>query len=547
MKLMYWGLALGPTLLQMGAAALDSSENSATKPSGHIVVLKRELTNDHIDRHIDWVNQMHKGNLDGRDDADQSQGIKHTYRSDAIGFHGYSGRFSDEVLQQIKQHEHVDFVEEDRIITLEPGKRDQGQGENPPVDAGNRNKKNGVGILRQGQGYNSFLEKGRIFDAVVWRDNAKRDQEDGSAANETFQAEKMFEFTPPTTGPGDFANIDMKKYFTVPETSEIEERVASEIKELKEEMKKQAEEKVKMIETNEIQTRAENARCPGTLRKEYKLTEDYNSYLKTLGISGGATISGWGQSASISGNYLNQAKFSQNSLTYVAFLDVERQIPTPGGFRFNTEIYKKEKFAKVFGDRWIQGFKTGGRMIARITFTSKDGTETTDLKAHAEASLSFWGVKADLSVDAKKQLEEVNKHINVEASLFYQGELGIFMDKDEGAPKDISAGSVEAVLGQVKSWADKFEKHACNQDYAYGPLLNEYTVLPAFNQLDDSPQIPDYTIAHIWALEILRLMVKIEEQKKVLSSGAVLDDAQKIEMTAAAIDMMEKCKKWVYS
>ncbi|EFY87058.1 serine protease 2 [Metarhizium acridum CQMa 102] len=442
MKLMYWGLALGPTMLQMGAAALDSSENSATKPSGHIVVFKRELTNDHIDRHIDWVNQMHKGNLDGRDDTDQSQGIKHTYRSDAIGFHGYSGRFSDEVLQQIKQHEHVDFVEEDRIITLEPGKRDQGQGENPPVDAGNRNKKNGVGILRQGQGYNSFLEKGRIFDAIVWRDNAKRDQEDGSAANETFQAEKtMFEFTPPSTGPGDFANIDMKEYFTVPETSEIEERVAAEIKELKEEMKKQAEGKAKMIETNEIQTRAENARCPGILRKEYKLTEDYN----------------------------------------------------------------------------------------------------------AEASLSFWGVKADLSVDAKKQLEEVNKHINVEVSLFYQGELGIFMERDEGAPKDISAGSVEAVLGQVKSWADKFEKHACNQDYAYGPLLNEYTVLPAFNQLDDSPQIPDYTIAHIWALEILRLMVKIEEQKKVLSSGAVLDDAQKIEMTAAAIDMMEKCKKWVYS
>lgn len=33
-----------------------------------------------------------------------------------------------------------------------------------------------------------------------------------------------------------------------------------------------------------------------------------SSYLKALDVSGAATVSGWGQSASVSGSYLNQAE-----------------------------------------------------------------------------------------------------------------------------------------------------------------------------------------------------------------------------------------------
>lgn len=82
--------------------------------------------------------------------------------------------------------------------------------------------------------------------------------------------------------------------------------------------------------------------------------------------------------------------------------------------------------------------------------------------------MSFWGVKGDLSIDVKKGMEEVNKHTNVDVSLIYEGELGIFMGDKEGSPKSISFGSAEAVLSQVKSWADKFESYACKHDYAYG-------------------------------------------------------------------------------
>lgn len=81
--------------------------------------------------------------------------------------------------------------------------------------------------------------------------------------------------------------------------------------------------------------------------------------------------------------------------------------------------------------------------------------------------MSFWGVKGDLTLDVKKGMEEVNKHTTVEVSLFYQGELGAIMNKEK-SPKDISFGSAESVLSQVKTWADKFEDYVCKQNFAYG-------------------------------------------------------------------------------
>ncbi|OAA48932.1 subtilisin-like protease [Beauveria brongniartii RCEF 3172] len=403
---------------------------------------------------------------------------------------------------------------------------------------GNQNKNPAFGLLTKGQGYNTFLEKGRIVDAVIWPESKKRADTD---APENTQNEIGFDFAPPSTDFDDFAGVDAAEYFEAPKPDDVKARIAEELRKLKEEKKKQKEKKKK------LQSRDEDPNCRGTIHKEYKFVEDYNTYLKTLGIGGGATISGWGQSASVSGNYLDQAKFNKNSLTYVAVIDVERQLTQPGGFEFNTARYKVGKFGQDFGDRWIHGFKTGGRMVARVTFTATDDTKSTDLKANAKTALSFWGVKGDLSVDVKKGMEEVNKHTTVEVSLFYQGELGVLMADKENSPKDISFGSAESVLSQVKSWADKFEDYVCKHDYAYGPLLDEYDVVPGFSDLEDSPEVPDYDIARIYSLEVLALMVKIEEQKNILSAAKDLDDKKKREVTSAAIRMIKAGKKWVKS
>ncbi|KFG79138.1 subtilisin-like protease [Metarhizium anisopliae] len=559
MKFMHWSLVASALLQSAAAAPQDTGKNAdATQELGHIVVLKQGLKDEHLDKHLDWVNEIHKGSLNSRDGANgQDKGVKHTYRSESIGFHGYSGRFSDEVLKQIKDHEHVDFVEEDKRNTLEIDTREEVQGDKlpepdkvdtPPESVGNQNKNNAVGRLTRGQGYNTFLEKGRIADAVIWPENKKRAEPDAPAAgagNDAAQNEIVFDFTPPTTDLGDFEGVDAAEYFKTPKPDEVKNRITEKLKKLKEERKKQREEKKKLLESNNLQSRADDPNCPGTLRKEYKFVEDYNTYLETVGISGSAAISGWGQSASVHGNYLNQAKINKNSLTYVAILNVERQLSQPGGFQFNTARYKPGRFAKDFGDRWIHGFKTGGKMVARVTFTFKDDTKAKDVKAHAEAALSFWGVKGDLSVDVKKGMEEVNKHTNVDVSLIYEGELAIFMGDKEGSPKSISFGSAEAVLSQVKSWADKFESYACKHDYAYGPLLDEYDVVPGFSDLEDSPEAPDYDIARLYAVEILALLVKIDEQKNILDSAKELDDKKKREVKTAAIKMVSEGKKWV--
>ncbi|KAM3450425.1 hypothetical protein MY3296_006094 [Beauveria thailandica] len=413
-----------------------------------------------------------------------------------------------------------------------------------PDSVGNQNKNPAFGLLTKGQGYNTFLEKGRIVDAVIWPENKKRADAD---APDNTQNEIGFDFAPPTTDIGDFEGINAEEYFEAPKPDELKARIAEELRKLKEEKKRQKEEKKKLLESNNLQSRAEDPSCRGTVRKDYKFVEDYNTYLKTLDIGGGATISGWGQSAAVSGNYLDQAKFNKNSLTYIAIIDIERQLTQPGGFQFNTARYKAGKFAQDFGDRWIHGFKTGGRMVARVTFTATDDTKSTDLKAHAKTALSFWGVKGDLSVDVKKGMEEVNKHTTVEVSLFYQGELGVLMADKEKSPKDISFGSAESVLSQVKSWADKFEDYACKHDYAYGPLLDEYDVVPGFSDLEDSPEVPDYDIARIYALEVLSLMVKIEEQKNILTAAKDLDDKKKREVTSAALKMIKEGKNWVKS
>ncbi|KAM3520694.1 hypothetical protein MY4038_009320 [Beauveria bassiana] len=198
--------------------------------------------------------------------------------------------------------------------------------------------------------------------------------------------------------------------------------------------------------------------------------------------------------------------------------------PILAGSSFNTTRYKPGRFAKDFGDRWIHGFKTGGKMVARVTFTSKDVTKVTDVKAHAQAALSFWGVKGDLSVD---------------------GELGIFMRDKEGSPKDILLGSVDAVLSEVKSWADKFESQACTHNYAYGPRLDEYDVVPGFSDLEDSPEASDCDIAYLYAVGGLSLIVKIEEKKNIISSAKNIADKKKREVSTAATNMIAQGKKWV--
>ncbi|KAK8917695.1 hypothetical protein H634G_08387 [Metarhizium anisopliae BRIP 53293] len=125
-KCIIWALALGPALVQKAVGGAVTApglfENKASEQRGHIVILAEGLHDRYVDTHLDWVRDLHKRSLKKRDGKDHGQGIQHTYRAKSIGFHGYAGSFSDDVLEEIKRHNHVLSVEEDGFITAEYNK-----------------------------------------------------------------------------------------------------------------------------------------------------------------------------------------------------------------------------------------------------------------------------------------------------------------------------------------------------------------------------------------------------------------------------------------
>ncbi|PHH64722.1 hypothetical protein CDD81_3984 [Ophiocordyceps australis] len=256
--------------------------------------------------------------------------------------------------------------------------------------------------------------------------------------------------------------------------------------------------------------------CTRGFTSQYHLVEDYLSYLKILGISAGATVSGWGQSASVSGDYLNQAKFEKSTLTYVATMEVQEQLDVDQEFWFNKTMYSPETFHMAFGNRWIHGFQTGGKIIVRISIKSKGKANANEIKAHAEASLHFWGVGTSISGRVKKSMEELDKHADVEVSMHYQGEMGNHMQ--ESPPENTHASSVEEILGQAKWWATKFVENSCKHNYKYRAILDEYENVPNFPW--DQP-LKDYSNAHEVAYLVLKERVKVSELAQVLQTGGV--------------------------
>ncbi|PHH92777.1 hypothetical protein CDD83_5183 [Cordyceps sp. RAO-2017] len=81
----------------------------------------------------------------------------------------------------------------------------------------------------------------------------------------------------------------------------------------------------------------------------------------------------------------------------------------------------------------------------------------------AEAALKFWGVTGDLSAEVKSSMETVNKHANVEVSLFYKGDIG----KAVGHTENTNSKSADGAFQQVKQWFDQFLSTACSHQYNY--------------------------------------------------------------------------------
>ncbi|PMB67889.1 hypothetical protein BM221_006064 [Beauveria bassiana] len=153
--------------------------------------------------------------------------------------------------------------------------------------------------------------------------------------------------------------------------------------------------------------------------------------------------------------------------------------------------------------------------MARLIFKAKDRSKTKEVEAHAQAALRFWGVTGDISASVKDSMEQVDKNADVDITLFQEGNLGTFITSTDGAASEKSSlGSASGSFKQVKEWADKFMQQACDHNFAYRPVLEEYNTLPGFPA---NQRVHDYSIVRLMSNRILREMVKLSELVTVVT------------------------------
>ncbi|KAJ3351259.1 serine protease [Allomyces javanicus] len=95
-------------------APLMSSTTADAIPDQYLVVLKDELSADHVAEHHNWLATtmaFQAANADGV----MANHIKHVYNV-PNGVRGYAGRFSADVLDAIRTSPHVAYVEQDQVM-----------------------------------------------------------------------------------------------------------------------------------------------------------------------------------------------------------------------------------------------------------------------------------------------------------------------------------------------------------------------------------------------------------------------------------------------
>ncbi|RKF65476.1 Alkaline protease 2 [Erysiphe neolycopersici] len=119
-----------PSFLSDKVAPLYTKESATEISNSYIVVFKKHVTKSSADDHHTWLDQVHNQAEARRSELrkrgqfpinDLFQGLKHKYNI-AGKFMGYSGHFDDGVIDKVRKHPDVEFVEKDSIVhTLTQG------------------------------------------------------------------------------------------------------------------------------------------------------------------------------------------------------------------------------------------------------------------------------------------------------------------------------------------------------------------------------------------------------------------------------------------
>ncbi|KAG6007383.1 Subtilisin-like proteinase Spm1 [Claviceps maximensis] len=120
--------------IHQGSAPVLSSVHADVVPDSYIIKFKDHVDESKADQHHAWVKGIHEGDEEDRFElrkrslgssvVDAFSGTKHTYNFD--GFKGYSGHFHESVIEKVRNHPDVEFIEKDTIVrTMLPLTSDQ--------------------------------------------------------------------------------------------------------------------------------------------------------------------------------------------------------------------------------------------------------------------------------------------------------------------------------------------------------------------------------------------------------------------------------------
>lgn len=80
---------------------LENLQDGDVIPGSYIVTLKKNLEQENVENHLQWLSDVHRRSLSRRDTA----GLEKTYE---IGtFHAYSGEFDEDAINEISENSDV--------------------------------------------------------------------------------------------------------------------------------------------------------------------------------------------------------------------------------------------------------------------------------------------------------------------------------------------------------------------------------------------------------------------------------------------------------
>ncbi|KAF5857270.1 hypothetical protein ETB97_005995 [Aspergillus alliaceus] len=211
---------------------------------------------------------------------------------------------------------------------------------------------------------------------------------------------------------------------------------------------------------------------------DYEEIRDYQSLVKSFELSAGAAVKLIDKGGEAGFKYLNKRTFEKSTWTFIVQVESEQQeSPIPKSSFNERETNDPNEY---YGDRYIAGFKYGGRFFARFSITLTNLSEQDELSADLSLAFSMYGANVEPSVGMRRAAERVEQSSEISVTVIEQGGGQLRSPHVDPEPG-------ESTFLKLKEMADKFYEEARTNPHGYirAARLDKYATLSDFNVPDN--------------------------------------------------------------